>query len=93
MTGESLTQPQKPHEHQTLAKLPVHPIDRLWNGDKDLTIKFPGIPQFQDKLDQRQWVKEHMAGAFRLWGKLGFCQGPAGHISVRDPILRDHIWM
>jgi len=93
MINDSLSQAQKPHDHQTLAKLPVQPIDRLWNGDKEGKITFPGIPKFEDKIEERQWVREHMAGAFRMWGKLGFCQGPAGHISVRDPILRDHIWM
>jgi hypothetical protein len=33
-----------------------------------------------------------MAAAFRFWGKLGYGDGVAGHITVRDPILHDHYW-
>jgi ribulose-5-phosphate 4-epimerase/fuculose-1-phosphate aldolase len=33
-----------------------------------------------------------MAAAFRYWGKLGFGEGTAGHITVRDPVLPDHYW-
>jgi hypothetical protein len=34
----------------------------------------------------------HMAAAFRFWGKRGFNQGLAGHITVKDPVLQDHYW-
>jgi hypothetical protein len=27
---------------------------------------------------------------FRVFGKLGFDEGVAGHLTVRDPILKDH---
>jgi hypothetical protein len=37
-------------------------------------------------------VQGHMAAAFRYWGKLGFGEGAAGHITVRDPVLPDHYW-
>ena len=37
-------------------------------------------------------VQGHMAAAFRYWGKLGFGEGVAGHITVRDPVLPDHYW-
>jgi hypothetical protein len=33
-----------------------------------------------------------MAAAFRYWGKLGFGEGAAGHITVRDPVLPGHYW-
>jgi hypothetical protein len=33
-----------------------------------------------------------MAASFRFWGKLGYGDGVAGHITVRDPILTDHFW-
>lgn len=33
-----------------------------------------------------------MAAAFRVWGKMGFGDGNAGHITVRDPILPGHYW-
>ncbi|KAJ9121290.1 hypothetical protein QFC24_004626 [Naganishia onofrii] len=93
--ANTVTKPlqQTPHQHQDVSKLADKPLDRIWSGDAAGQIKFPGIPQFEDKLEQREWVKEHLAGAFRFWGKNGFSEGLAGHISVRDPILRDHIWM
>jgi ribulose-5-phosphate 4-epimerase/fuculose-1-phosphate aldolase len=37
--------------------------------------------------------KNKLAGALRLFGKLGFDEGVAGHITVRDPELTDHFWV
>lgn len=38
-------------------------------------------------------MKEHMAAAFRFFGKQGYGEGISGHISMRDPVLKDHFWM
>jgi hypothetical protein len=43
--------------HQDITKLESKPIDRIWLGDTSGKIKFPGIPEFDDKLQQREWVK------------------------------------
>lgn len=32
-----------------------------------------------------------MAGALQYWGKSGYTEGVAGHITVRDPVLPDHV--
>src|SRR4051794_29039500 len=45
----------------------------------------PGIPQFDTLAAKRQWQLEHLAGAFRVFGREGYAEGIAGHISVRDP--------
>ncbi|HMK12645.1 MAG TPA: class II aldolase/adducin family protein [Acidimicrobiales bacterium] len=37
--------------------------------------------------------KQRLAAAFRLWAKLGYDEGPAGHITARDPELLDHFWV
>lgn len=37
--------------------------------------------------------KQKLAGALRLFGKLGFDEGVAGHITVRDPERTDHFWV
>ncbi len=37
--------------------------------------------------------KNKLAAALRLFGKLGFDEGVAGHITVRDPELLDHFWV
>ncbi|CAI7622795.1 unnamed protein product [Penicillium manginii] len=65
----------------------------LARGTRDGALKLRGIPTFSDPLAQRQWMKEHMAAAFRYFGKLGYGEGVSGHISIRDPILKDHFWM
>ncbi|KAJ6096355.1 Meiotically protein [Penicillium sp. IBT 16267x] len=62
-------------------------------GDRNGTLKLRGIPTFSDPLEKRQWMKEHMAVAFRYFGKRGYNEGISGHISMRDPILKDHFWM
>lgn len=45
----------------------------------------PGIPKHPTFTEQRQWLLERMALAFRVFARLGYTDGMAGHISVRDP--------
>lgn len=42
---------------------------------------------------ERRHRQERLAGAFRLFARLGFAQGLAGHITARDPELPDHFWV
>lgn len=35
----------------------------------------------------------HMAATFRQWARLGYTEGQAGHISVRDPEFPGLMWM
>ncbi|KAG0670098.1 hypothetical protein C6P40_004374 [Pichia californica] len=51
------------------------------------------IPKFDDKYKEREWVLEHMAGVFRVFGRRGFTEGSAGHISVRDPVDPTTFWI
>ncbi len=80
---------------QTEAGLAKKGFDRVWRGNKAGTIRATTYPDFYYKTDEasllqkREWVKEHLALCFRLWGKAGYNVGVAGHITVRDPILRD----
>jgi hypothetical protein len=52
-------------------------------GDRSGTVKLQGIPNFSDLYTKRKWVKEHMAAVFRFFGKQGYHEGVAGHISMR----------
>lgn len=52
-------------------------------GDRAGTLKLRGIPTFSDPYEKRKWMKEHMAAAFRFFGKLGYGEGISGHISMR----------
>ncbi len=46
-----------------------------------------------DLLELRQDRKNKLAAALRLFGKFGFDEGVAGHITVRDPEHLDHFWV
>jgi len=50
-------------------------------------------PTFETVAEERQYLKEKLAGCFRLFGRLGFGEGVAGHITVRDPGKPDHFWV
>ncbi|KAI5286686.1 hypothetical protein KEM52_001890, partial [Ascosphaera acerosa] len=63
----------------------------LVRGDRSGSLKLRGIPRFDDPHAQRQWMKQHMAAAFRWFGKLKYGEGVSGHISMRasDLVLVD----
>ena len=50
-------------------------------------------PTFADVADERRHRKQKLAGALRVFGRLGFGEGVAGHITVRDPEFPDHFWV
>lgn len=43
--------------------------------------------------EERQHRKERLAAAFRIFGRLGFDEGVAGHITARDPEHEDRFWV
>lgn len=43
--------------------------------------------------DERLWRKQRLSLAFRIFGRLGFDEGVAGHITVRDPDQTDCFWV
>ncbi len=51
------------------------------------------IPTFASVEEERKHRKEKLAGALRIFGRLGFGEGVAGHITVRDPEFPDHFWV
>ena len=51
------------------------------------------MPVFDSLEEEREHRKQRLAGALRVFGKLGFSEGVAGHITVRDPIDTDHFWV
>ncbi len=62
----------------------------------ELTPKQVGIdlpPTFAKVEDERLYRKQKLAGALRIFGRLGFGEGVAGHITVRDPEFTDHFWV
>jgi len=55
--------------------------------------KFPAPPKFTDKYEEREYLKGRLALAFRIFGKLGFDEGVAGHITLRDPVNPHNFWV
>jgi ribulose-5-phosphate 4-epimerase/fuculose-1-phosphate aldolase len=51
------------------------------------------LPTFDNVEEERLHRKQRLAAAFRLFGKFGFDEGVAGHITMRDPELLDHFWV
>lgn len=50
-------------------------------------------PKFTDKYEERDYLKGRLAAAFRIFGKYGFDEGVAGHITLRDPVQPDCFWV
>ena len=51
------------------------------------------LPKFDSVEEERQHRKQRLAAGFRLFGKFGFEEGVAGHITARDPERLDHFWV
>ncbi len=51
-------------------------------GNSDRTIE-----------EERLYRKQRLAASFRLFGRYGFDEGIAGHITARDPEHLDHFWV
>lgn len=62
-------------------------------GVKATMQNFPSPPKFTDKYEERAYLKRRLALAFRIFGKEGFDEGVAGHITLRDPVKPDHFWV
>jgi ribulose-5-phosphate 4-epimerase/fuculose-1-phosphate aldolase len=51
------------------------------------------LPQFATVEEERLHRKQRLAAGFRIFGKFGFEEGVAGHITARDPEHLDHFWV
>ncbi|MFD1933485.1 MULTISPECIES: class II aldolase/adducin family protein [Nonomuraea] len=58
---------------------------------ENLIFRLP--PAFDNVEEERRHRKERLAAALRVFGKFGFEEGVAGHITARDPELTDHFWV
>jgi ribulose-5-phosphate 4-epimerase/fuculose-1-phosphate aldolase len=56
-------------------------------------VKYDAPPTFDTIEEERQHRKERLAAALRVFGRFGFGEGVAGHITARDPELTDHFWV
>lgn len=58
-------------------------------GSSKSQTPFPRPRVFEDKLEERAFLKFRLAQAFRIFGNLGFDEGVAGHITVRVRVVFD----
>lgn len=56
-------------------------------------VSLSGPPTFETVEEERAHRKAKLAGALRVFGRLGFGEGVAGHITARDPEFTDHFWV
>jgi ribulose-5-phosphate 4-epimerase/fuculose-1-phosphate aldolase len=75
----------------TSTATPIPTIDGIPLTPKEVTLELPA--PFDSIDDERTHVKAKLAGALRIFGRFGFGEGVAGHITVRDPEHRDHFWV
>lgn len=50
-------------------------------------------PRASSVEEERAWRKQRLAAAFRVFGRFGFSEGTAGHITARDPERTDCFWV
>src|ERR1700679_2229035 len=67
------------------------PARTLVRGQQEPNVMTP--PTFASVEEERLHRKQKLAGALRLFGRFGFSEGVAGHITARDPELTDHFWV
>jgi ribulose-5-phosphate 4-epimerase/fuculose-1-phosphate aldolase len=54
---------------------------------------FHSFPVFESVEEERTHRKQKLAAAFRLFGRFGFSEGVAGHITARDPEFPETFWV
>ncbi len=73
-------------------------MDTMDNAASDVVMNLKATNSFGPEVyatheETRLHRKQRLTAAFRLFGKLGFDEGLAGHITVRDPERTDHFWV
>ncbi|MEV6756034.1 class II aldolase/adducin family protein [Streptomyces sp. NPDC051214] len=56
-------------------------------------LQFAMPPVHDSPADERRHRKERLAGALRIFGRLGYEDGVSGHITARDPEHEDCFWV
>lgn len=67
--------------------------EHAYNVVKSDNGKSRPAPCFESVEAERLHLKRRLTAGFRLFGKFGFEEGAAGHITARDPEYPDHFWV
>ncbi|PYI01404.1 aldolase [Aspergillus sclerotiicarbonarius CBS 121057] len=87
-TTTTETAPQNGHSNGNKFFEEVHFL-----GDKEGRVVIRSPPNFNTPEEEREYQKQHLAAAFRVFARQGFDEGVAGHISLRDPLNPHHFWI
>jgi hypothetical protein len=82
MAPPSAMEPQNGDETKPNTTAPLEPGLTEKDGKAKMP-EFPGPPKFDNPYKERTYLKGRLAAAFRIFGKLGFDEGVAGHITLR----------
>jgi len=58
----------------------------------DKAVETPPILRGAEADAERQLRRRRLVEAYRLFGRLGYSEGTAGHLTVRDPEEPEHFW-
>jgi ribulose-5-phosphate 4-epimerase/fuculose-1-phosphate aldolase len=75
----------------TVTESGIRTIDGIELTPKQVALEGP--PTFDSVEDERLHRKQKLAGALRIFGRVGFGEGVAGHITVRDPEFPELFWV
>lgn len=80
-----MTEDQTPQASHTARPAPAE------RPAEELIFRLPQT--FATVEEERAHRKERLVAALRLFGRFGFEEGVAGHITARDPEWTDHFWV
>lgn len=75
----------------TMTETSVRMIDGVELTPKQVNLELPA--PFATVEGERLHRKQKLAAALRVFGRVGFGEGVAGHITVRDPEFPDLFWV
>ncbi|MDP6491905.1 MAG: class II aldolase/adducin family protein [Acidimicrobiales bacterium] len=67
-------------------------ISTYGSHDASLPLYYE-LPTLATVEEERRHRQERLAAAFRIFGRFGFSEGVAGHITARDPEHTDAFWV
>jgi len=92
MAPPSATGPEAPaNEHDVLVPSTHEPGSTKAPPSHNVPLTKPKAEQ--DLYKEREYQKHRLALAFRVFAKLGFDEGVAGHITLRDPVDPTSFWV
>ncbi|KAF2642646.1 class II aldolase/adducin domain-containing protein [Massarina eburnea CBS 473.64] len=93
MAPPSAIEPHQNGSEEKASTAAPHEIGLSENVARGKARGMPKPPTFDDPYKERAYLKGRLAAAFRIFGKYGFDEGVAGHITLRDPVNPKTFWV